>query len=362
MMLRNSFILVDYVGRGRANGSAVGHVVKTIHETARLLKDMARFELIVPYNYEEHFPAYKIKFFLRHFSVLAPRNLFKRFMSLWGRLSNLVCIFKNTGNEVLWFVSFDYFLFVFLFFYPKGKKRKIVVTVYREAFSGNAVFRRVKNYFFRKTVRKVGLVVKTAKKIAIPNRTIFCPDYQYIEERYKKYPGKEDENILCSGVMNSAKDLIKLVEVCSASRIKLKIAGFFPDKRLLETLRENANEKIEIQDRFLPQEEYYKNIAEARYCILPYKKDEYACRTSGVLLECVYLDTVVIAPHFLLEYNELPGIGYRHLDELEVLFERIDEKSIDQIKQKMSQVRREYSSQRTKARLEESLGGLLRLG
>ena len=43
---------------------------------------------------------------------------------------------------------------------------------------------------------------------------------------------------------------------------------------------------------------------------------QYQNRTSGVLLESLYVGSIPVAPSGLLDQNKLPGIGYGDLKEL----------------------------------------------
>ncbi len=43
---------------------------------------------------------------------------------------------------------------------------------------------------------------------------------------------------------------------------------------------------------------------------------QYQSRTSGVLIESLFLDTVAIAPKQLLAENQIGGIGYDRIEEL----------------------------------------------
>ena len=57
-------------------------------------------------------------------------------------------------------------------------------------------------------------------------------------------------------------------------------------------------------------------IAESKYTLLPYKLERYENATSGILLESIFLKSIPIAPKWLLENNNISGIGYDNLDDL----------------------------------------------
>ena len=44
--------------------------------------------------------------------------------------------------------------------------------------------------------------------------------------------------------------------------------------------------------------------------------EQYQCRTSGVLIESLFMNTTAIAPEQLLQENHIKGIGYKNIEEL----------------------------------------------
>ncbi|MCI0470517.1 MAG: hypothetical protein L0Y73_02550, partial [Candidatus Aminicenantes bacterium] len=127
--------------------------------------------------------------------------------------------------------------------------------------------------------------------------------------------------------------------------------GFFPDKNLLNEIKKYENENIEISDCYLAASQYYQATAEAKFLILPYLKSRYNKRTSGILLESIYLDTPVIAPHFLLEYTGLPGFGYDKLNDIESILTGIEENKLKEIRLEMKKIREAYSFDTMKTKI-----------
>jgi hypothetical protein len=208
----------------------------------------------------------------------------------------------------------------------------------------------------------VDLIIKNSRKIKVSEGEIFCPDYLYKAERYKPFLSEKKDHVLCAGVMNRAKDVVNLVRVWSGfkNNLTLKISGFFPDKDLYKEIKKYENNQIEINDRYLTKDDYYRNIAEAKFTVLSYKKSKYLRRTSGILLESIFLDTPVIAPHFLLEYTDLPGIGYDRLEDIESILLGVDEKRIKEIKKRMKQFREAYDFDKMQVKITAALASLSR--
>jgi glycosyltransferase involved in cell wall biosynthesis len=360
-MLKSKILLIDYIGQSNDRGQPVGHSVKTLKETQELLDGIIKAELIIPLSYEREFSIGKkeIAHFLKYHSFINANGIYDRVSGLWRKLNNLIRVFKSVNkDEILWFVHPDFFLFAFLFFYPFKIKNITLITMYMEGFNpGNTVRERIKNYFFKHTIQKVDLVVKNSAKIRVSKKEIFCPDYLYKEDRYKPYAREKEEYILCTGVMNRAKDLVNVIKAWRHynGTLKLKIDGFFPDKKMLSEIETYAGDKIEITDRYLTLNEYYNNIAGAKFTLLSYKKSKYAKRTSGILLESIFLDTPVIAPGFLLDYTELPGIAYEKLADIVSILNEFDEQKSKELKKKMHNIRKEYSFETMKKRIAAAL-------
>ena len=57
-------------------------------------------------------------------------------------------------------------------------------------------------------------------------------------------------------------------------------------------------------------------LAGAKYTVLPYDMRQYKSRTSGVLIESLFVNTTAIAPEQLLRENQIDGIGYQNIEEL----------------------------------------------
>lgn len=361
----SKIFLIDYIGQSNDRGEPVGHSLKTIKETMEIFDNSIKVELIVPLNYEAKLAdrKYTVPFFLKYYSSININKFSNRLAGLRGKVINLFKVFKNREEGILWFIHPDFLLFVFLFFYPLKIKNKIAITLYMEDYNpGNTIKERIKNTFFERTVQRMDLIIKNSNKIKVEGREIFCPDYLYKEERYKSYLCKKKDHVLCTGVMNRAKDVVNLVRVwsCFKNNLTLKISGFFPDKDLYKEIKKHENQRTEIKDSYLTEEQYYRNIAVAKFIILSYKKSKYLGRTSGILLESIFLDTPVIAPRFLLDYTGLPGIGYERLEDIESLLSEVDDKAITKLQKRMKQVREAYGFDKMKQKITAALTSLSR--
>ena len=143
------------------------------------------------------------------------------------------------------------------------------------------------------------------------------PDFLYSQEKYEKYQELEKERrVVCVGTMNRYKQLEELIDIFSKINMPLIIAGRFDDKARLSDLLDRKPKNVEIYDTILTENDYLKMMATSQYSILPYDMSQYINRTSGVLLESIYLGSIPIAPRELLIQNSLPGMGYNEMQDL----------------------------------------------
>jgi len=324
----NKITIIDYVGHSNKNNEPIGHVLKYISEYSELIQDLFSFNLIIPKIYENKIQS-ENKIFLDYNCQNASGNLIVKLKNLYFKLYNLKKIFTNAETNNLWFVNVEWLFFVFLFFYPT--KKNIFITMYRQNFSsGKNLFSKLKNFFLYKSQKKINGIIVTNPNISFNNNILYIPDYFYKKEYYGKYSNSEKiEQVILLGRMNSDKEIEKTVKLFKDKSMKLKIIGSFEDSNLYQKLKKIKTNNIEIKNDYLSEEEYYKLMGESKYIILPYKREIYANKTSGVLIEAMFLNTIPIAPNFLLKHNKIPGIGYDNLNEInKIEFQNFNHKSI----------------------------------
>ena len=163
-----------------------------------------------------------------------------------------------------------------------------------------------------------GVIYTQEKQKIVHDKTLYLPDYLYDEEYYEKYNIlPKEQKVVCLGTMNRYKQLEELVEVFKGIDIPLEICGRFDDKERVEHLLKKKSNNVVIHDCVLSTEEYYRKLGRAKYSILPYDMEQYISRTSGVLLESIYVGSTPIAPRLLLEQNGIAGYGYERMEDLQ---------------------------------------------
>jgi hypothetical protein len=346
---KKDLLLIDYVGHSNENDEPIGHVLKYINEYSIILKNLFSIKLIVPKIYKNKIKLNNISFLNKH--CKNHNNHIKiKLKNLYYRFYNLFKIFIYSKEDDLWFVNVEWVFFMFLFFFPT--KKNIYITMYRQNFNSEKnSLNKLKDYFFYKSLKKINGIIATNPNINFDNiDVLYIPDYFYKKEIYKKYINIEKkEQVVLLGRISHEKEIKKTVDLFKNKEIDLKIIGDFEDVDLYNKLQKNKSDNIIIENRYLSQNEYYNLMAESRYIILPYKKEIYSNKTSGVLIESMFLNTIAIAPDFLLEYNQIPGISYSSINDIySYNFEKIDFQSFYKIYSKKRENRFSFNKIKTK--------------
>lgn len=306
--------IADYIGFSDREGAPIGHPVKVIHETAALLMPFEKVGIAAPIKHLAHIqcqgsvPCIALKNGVCAYSTNKIGNLVKK-----GR--NLSRVFRKSPGEI-WFVTVDFSLFAYLFLHPRKRKKSILTLCWHPLAHVSKWRKRI----ISTVLRDVRLIVATNANFlpTLPGNAIFVPDYYNIPEQYAAYRAEPDANrVVCVGTMGASKKLEELVQAFSDAQYELVIAGDFSQNQaryLRLSAMKTAN--VTLLNHRMESSEYYGMMASAKYVVLPYDMALYDERTSGILLEAMFLHRVPVAPHKLLAYNGIAGIGYREISDI----------------------------------------------
>lgn len=319
MKRKNTILMVDYYGVCDKNGKAIGHSPKIAKEYISLIRDEFKVDLMVsPCLFNEEISKTITKCYKLKYDIIEDGNLNlkKRIIDKYKIINNMFQARRQFKNyDIVWFYRTDFFLFLFIFLFVHDKKTKLVGLVYQK-FNGCKGLDSVLKFIFNKGIKKMQLVFSTGEKLNLDNKqkNYVIPDYYYSEELYGIYHKvKKIRKVVCLGTMSPYKKLESLVEVFNELDIELEIIGRFSEIDRVQALKSMAKKNIKIENCILTNDQYYKKLAEAEYSILPYDMNQYKERTSGVLLESIFVNTIPIAPLEILKYTHIPGIGYKDL-------------------------------------------------
>lgn len=309
-------VLADYLATCDENNNPIGHTVKVLNEYTEMLSHEYEVRVATAENTNKKVKSQN-KICTPYSINLGVTTKKEKLLNIIKRLKNLSYIFKQGKGYPIWICSSDFYVFLYMFFKPK-RKNKVFITLYMSNFDGGS-FSKIKNWIFRKAVKKADLIICSDKNLKIDTVPIFhMPDYLYREEQYKAYHTKEKaEKVVCLGTMGKNKLLPEVIDAFNQNGYPLEITGKFFDMDLYEELVKKAKDNIKVKNDYISDEEYLDILSSAKYAILPYNMHMYKERTSGVILESVFVNTIPVASKSLLDFMKIPGIGYDDMKELE---------------------------------------------
>jgi hypothetical protein len=322
-MTKSKVVMVDFWSTADNGGKPVGHGVKVGNEYYTYLKDA--FEV-------KHFVNKSIVPFIKNCKVQAFRDSLEFGMPKGKRvLKNFRCLreaFRSEKDSLIWIYLQDIYGLLYLAIFPKHKN-KVAVTIY-DIYSEN----KLKHYILKSALKKADVVFVTNRKISKELvGSFFIPDYAYDNFYYERFlTTKKKEQAVCLGTMNEKKLLRESVEAFKKNGYPLYIAGQFLSVETFQYLNCIKGNNIIIENRFIENEEYYKLMAESKYCLIPYDAEFYKNRTSGVIQESLFCRTIPISHKEILEFANVDGIGYEKLDDLKKI--NLREINIEDFRQK----------------------------
>lgn len=306
--------IVDYIGYCDKNKKPVGHSLKTINEFSGLLKNKFVIKLTIPKIYKDYVTSNlkNVKYLDIDNSKIMNNKKVGHLFYILKKIFLVQKIIRSKNAEKIWFINTDFWFFFSLLFLTKTNKQ-IIATNYINYDLTDTFKNRFKKFVFQKSISKVTKIITTNSKIK-DHKYEYIPDYFYDENEYLEFIQTPKENVtVCLGSMNEAKDVKNLVHVFNKNHQKLIIIGKFSSENLFDELIKIKKDNIQIENRFLTKKEYYTLLGKAKYAVLPYIEENYSSRSSGVILESVFLKTHVIAPSFLLEHCNIHGSGYEDI-------------------------------------------------
>jgi len=309
--------IADFIGNVDQSGKPVGHPVKVVSEMAGLLSGEAEVSVAAPEAHlgeirkQGSWPSVPLPHCVNVFSHARLRNLL-------GKWRNLRMVFRKSG-DVLWFAHVDFSLFLYLFLFGCRGRRVWLTLCYNPLRNAGGW----RHHVVERVLKRVDKVIATNRNFLnlLPGNTVFVPDYYCREAFYGEFLCDHKRREMVSlGTTGETKQLEALVEVMNGCDVPLTIAGSFAQSpERCARLKAMAKPHIQIVDGYIGNNEYYTRLAGARYVVLPYDMKLYEQRTSGILLESVFLESIPVVPRALLEFNGIDGIGYDRLEEIPAL-------------------------------------------
>lgn len=306
--------LCDYIGTCDEDNKPTGHQIKVLNEYYNILQGEYSIRFAIPKFYIDFINNKDNEDILTLESYIKTGivDLKTKLNNLYYKISSIRKILLKTGSDTIWFVNFDYFLGLVLLFTRIPKNKNVILTTFMDEYNNNSSLSdKIKSKLFKFALSKSNLII-TSNKIVSKKycNSIFVPDYYYHDE-YNKYKNIEKKNkVINVGTMGQVKDLEGLIDKWNIDTYTLEINGRFEDEKRYNKLKIKCDGNIIIKNNNLSYIDYLSKIAESKFVILPYKESSYSNRSSGVLLETIFLGSIPIAPKFLLNFNNIKGVDY----------------------------------------------------
>lgn len=311
-------LVVDYLAQCDNNGNVVGHSIKTINEYGKMLYEDNTLDILVNSSYKNQVNKkyYKNILNFNAFNKSYNETKLDSFKRIRGKIIGLKKALEKSEYDLILFLNVDFILGLYIKKFVK--KAKVVVLSYITSYTfQNKLVSSIKNILLNRVYSNIHGIITTSSNIESKNPILLLPDYFYDEKLYSKYNKEEKEDAyLCIGTISEEKDIEGVVDIFKKTNKKLNIVGKFYNENLYNKLINQHTDNIKIENRITSYEEYYELIGKYKYVILPYKKEFYNGRSSGVLLEAIFLGAIVIGPEFLLYDNKICGIEYTEISEL----------------------------------------------
>ena len=347
----NRITLVDYIGYCDSKGEVTGHTAKTLKETKEMLSDSYDVSMVVTPPYAQFFDDSCIASVLPYES--SPQRQSSKFKKIGLYIKKIRAVRNIVNNEsTVWFVNTDFWLNVGLLFSKKKKRQKIFATNYLDFYSK----KNLKNFIYNCAVKKINCVFHTNVELK-RDKHQYVPDYWFDKRKYDKYFVKEKQkDVYICGEINEGKDIIGAIEAFNANGEALIICGKFASQSTYKEVVTKAHKNIRIENIRLDDDAYYRELAKHRFVLLPYREESYSNRSSGVVLESIFLGNIVIGPKFLLRQLGIAGIEYDSIDELQQIdLAKVTAGKIDAIKKNNKKLCEKYGYENVRATYINSL-------
>lgn len=294
-------------------GKSTGHYFAVAQNYLDLYSDCCEVKVAGGPIFKTHFNDKDM--FLLPYDFIPGENWLK---SKWRVLKNCRYLFKHTLADDRIVIQQSGLSTAILGIALFAKKKR---NIYVIAYDTDAVTSPIKKLIYKIAKRKIkGLLCPhehVAKVYGIPN----CIVTDYIYAKKVTEPSVTFENkkydIAIVGSICHGKGVPEAAKVLAKTNCRVLIAGK-ADKQLADNLHEicDISKNIELHIGFISNEDYYRYIREARFCLLNYH-GVYEDRSSGVALDIIFNGTPILGRRCTaLNFVEKENVGLLY-DDLE---------------------------------------------
>lgn len=307
------------------HGNPIGHFKKQIQQTLQIL--------------------HKIGFLPNEIEVLAGRELLKKI-----KCKNKLCLPQNvvdgspqqkvnaqiTKNYVyaclrakgryIWYIYVNEKILEMIALFPMN--RELIATTFTdwERCLKDGNYSHIRKRRIEKGLERLHLCITTNPTYKRAEKSVFLPDYFRTQREKELYGIQKNKCVTTVGLIREGKNIANTLKLFANHDIgmpliiKGRISGRIADE--LEIERYNKSNNIKICDCLLSDQEYQMALAESMFIFLNYNPKTYRYRTSGVLLESIFVGCIPIAPIEILKNNHINGLAYTNIGQVPELINK----------------------------------------
>lgn len=294
------------------NGICTGHFFAVAENYEQMFKDVCSVKIAGGPIYEKHFSKEKL-FLLPCDSICNEskiKNVFRTVRNAWHlfrhvKSNDVVVIQQSVPAMLLFSVLLTYF----------GSSNVFMIQYNKEPM--NRLYFRVMMMLARNRIKGV-ICPNDSVGIAYKRPFLTVPDYVYSSkvERFKVPCSLKKYDFCIVGRLNKDKGIIEVINHFKGKKYSVIIAGSPNNdsfKRDIVKAKENYD-NIELQLRYISDDEYKSFLLSSRYCILNYQGD-YANRSSGVVFDTIFSGVPVIGRKCeALQFVQQEQVGFLYTD------------------------------------------------
>ncbi|MGG7214925.1 glycosyltransferase [Clostridium nigeriense] len=236
---------------------------------------------------------------------------------------NTIAAIKSNTDILIFQDANQTILYTLLRFFKVNKKIYLIKYSIDERKQAVKSFNKIKN--------KISGVITSLDEVGRYYKVpyLIVPDYFPSEEISMN---EKIYDLIIVGTVTEQKDYENVIKAVNKTKLNLKIVGYFNDEQRFNNLKNIANHNIVIENKYISDDEYKNIIKSGKYVILPYKKESYNYKSSGVVLDAIYNGVPVIVPGLnSFEFVKNNKVGLTYNNSFDEIIEDISDINYDEL-------------------------------
>lgn len=305
------------------SGNTIGHLKKQIEQTIQILLHLGypqeKIEVIAGRETLKDICCKNKQYLPCHVTDKANVDAALE-MKAQLTMNYLFTYFRARGKYV-WFIFVNENILSMLAVMPM--RRKLIATTYMnwDWYLRDAQYlSKRRKQQIKKGLNRLDLCITTNPTCTQGKKSVFLPDYFRTEAEKELYDVPKSDQVASVGLITTGKNVTSVMKLFTKNDIgiPLVVKGRIRNHCLTpaQVAHMNRSGKVNVTDCYLRDDEYWKLLAESKFVIVNCNTKIYGNRTSGVLLDSIFVGCIPIAPVEILENNRIKGIGYTNIRQI----------------------------------------------